>query len=559
MTTIQAGIKPRVDLDGRTLPAELDVLLERVVVDDHLHLPDMVELTFRDAANDVLRKLGVQIGSRVSVAASAGGAGSPEVLIDGEVTALEADYGAGGSRAVVRGYDGSHRLHRGRFTQTYRNVKHSDIAGRIARQVGLEPGTIDDTRTTHEHVSQVNVSYWEFLTALAGEVGFEVAVSEGRLHFRRPRPASQAPAEGGLQSSDPLQLVCGRDLIEFRPRISSAEQVKEVKVRGWDPGAKRAVIGSATASSASSQVGATPAGLARTFGDPGYLAFGIGSYQTVVDDAARAIAERIGSAVAEVDGIAIGSARLRAGTPISVGMVAAEFAGRYTLTHTRHVFDSHGYRTLFEVSGRQDRSLLGLVTRPGAGGQGAGGTQPIYGVVFGQVTNNDDPDHLGRVRLKFPWLSDSYESDWARMVQAGAGPDSGACFLPEVNDEVLVAFEFGDVRRPLVMGGLHNGTDKPRLGDGLVDNGRVKRRGFVSRKGHRVVLLDDDSKSGIALLSSDGSLKVALNETRSEIHISCQGSIRIEAQGQLELKGAAGVKVESDGEVEVSGALIKLN
>ena len=94
-----------------------------------------------------------------------------------------------------------------------------------------------------------------------------------------------------------------------------------------------------------------------------------------------------------------------------------------------------------------------------------------------------DPQKLGRVRLKFPWLSDDYESDWARMLQAGAGPDSGACFLPEVNDEVLTAFEFGDVRRPVVIGGLHNGRDKPRLGDGLVDNGRVRRRGFVSRRG----------------------------------------------------------------------------
>src|SRR2546430_15693012 len=169
-----------------------------------------------------------------------------------------------------------------------------------------------------------------------------------------------------------------------------------------------------------------------------------------------------------------------------------------------------GYVTRFEVTGRQDRSLLGLITN----GSHAAATGPIHGVVVAQVTNNDDPEKLGRVKLKFPWLSDSYESDWARMMQTGAGPDSGMEFLPEVNDEVLVAFEFGDVRRPFVVGGLHNGKDKPRLGDGLIDNGRVKRRGTVSRKGHRLIFLDGDDKSGIALITSSGNIRISLNETK---------------------------------------------
>jgi uncharacterized protein involved in type VI secretion and phage assembly len=248
---------------------------------------------------------------------------------------------------------------------------------------------------------------------------------------------------------------------------------------------------------------------------------------------------------------------------VSVGVVADDFVGRYTLTHTRHVFDARGYRTRFEVSGRQDRSLLGLVVNGAVPASAAG--PPIYGVVVAQVTNNDDPEKTGRVKLKFPWLSDGYESDWARMTQVGA--------VPEVNDEVLVAFEFGDVRRPVVIGGLHNGVDKPRLGDGLFDNGKVKRRGVVSRKGHRVVLFDDPGKSGIALITSNGSIRISLNETKNEIHVFCQGKVRIESQDelsiksqakvsiegqQLELKGSASAKL-SGGSVEVSGQPIKLN
>jgi uncharacterized protein involved in type VI secretion and phage assembly len=196
-------------------------------------------------------------------------------------------------------------------------------------------------------------------------------------------------------------------------------------------------------------------------------------------------------------------------------------------------------------------------------------------VVVAQVTNNDDDQGLGRVKLKFPWLSDTYESDWARMTQVGAGPDSGAVFLPEVNDEVLVAFEFGDVRRPVVVGALWNGRDRPRLGDGLLDNGKVKRRGVVSRRGHRLVFLDDAGKSGIALITSNGSIRISLNETKNEIHVHCQGKVRIEADDdlsirsqkkvtiegqQLEMTGTAGAKLQSDAVVEVSGKQqIKLN
>jgi len=568
-----AGVKPRVEVDGSPLAAELETLLEQVVVDDHLHLPDMFLLSFRDAGHQIAKQAKVSIGSKVKVSVPGPNGGGAEVLIDGEVTALEAEYDSVGSRAIVRGYDGSHRLHRGRVTQTYQNVKDSDIARTVAQRAGIQPGTIDDSSTTHEHVSQVNISDWDFLKARAAEIGFEVAVSEAKLHFRKPNPSQEAPSQGDFRASDPLQLVFGKDLLEFRPRVSSSEQVKDVKVRGWDPKAKQAVIGSAPAGTTSVQLPATPGALAQKFGGPTFTSVDHPlSTQREVDATAKAVAEQIGSAVAEAEGVARGNPKLRAGTAISVGVVADDFVGRYTLTHTRHVFDALGYRTRFEVSGRQDRSLLGLVTNGAVPASAAG--PPIYGVVVAQVTNNDDPDKVGRVKLKFPWLSDSYESDWARMMQIGAGPDSGVLFLPEVNDEVLVAFEFGDVRRPFVVGALFNGRDKPRLGDGLLDNGKVKRRGVVSRKGHRLVFMDDANKSGIALISSNGNIRISLNETKNEIHVFCQGKVRIEAQDELSIKsqkkvsiegqqvevnGTSSTKVSSSGAVEVSGQPIKLN
>jgi phage protein D len=572
----QVGIRPRVEVDGVALPPQIDVLLEQTVVDDHRHLPDMFLLCFRDVGHDVVEQAQIKIGSKVKISAPSPGAGGSELLIDGEVTALEAEYDAGGSRAVVRGYDGSHRLHRGRVTQSYRNVKDSDLARTVAQRASLGVGRIDDSRATHEHVSQANLSDWDFLKSRAAEIGYEVAVTEGKLDFRKPTPSEQAPEQGDLHSKNPLQLAFGNDLLEFRPRVSSSEQAGEIQVRGWDPRAKRALVGSAPAATTSTQLPQAPSALAGAFGAHTFKATDRPlSTQSEVDAVARSMAEQLGGAGAEAEGVARGDPRLRAGVAVSVTAVAGDFAGSYTLTHTRHVFDARGYRTVFEVSGRQDRSLLGLVTQGGSNSGGSAGGPPVYGVVVGLCTNNDDPDKLGRVKLKFPWLADDFESDWSRMLQAGAGPDSGACFIPEVNDEVLVAFEFGDVRRPIVIGALHNGQDKPRLGDGLFDNGRVKRRGVVSRRGHRVVLFDDAAKSGIALVSSDGQLRIALNESKGEIHLFCRGKIRleaqgelslnsqqnvtIEAQGQLQMKGQAGAKLESSAAVEVTGTVIKLN
>src|SRR5207247_700755 len=155
---------------------------------------------------------------------------------------------------------------------------------------------------------------------------------------------------------------------------------------------------------------------------------------------------------------------------------------------------------------------------------GAGASVP--GVVTAVVTGVDDPDELGRVKLKFPWLSDDYESDWARVVQFGAGDSRGGVFLPEVNDEVLVAFEHGEMRRPYVVGGLYNGVDHPTLGDSIVaGDGAVERRGFVSRKGHRLVFVDADSDA--------------------KIEVDAKGDVIIHATGKLELSARSGITIDA--------------
>ncbi|HEX3630796.1 MAG TPA: phage baseplate assembly protein V, partial [Candidatus Dormibacteraeota bacterium] len=193
----------------------------------------------------------------------------------------------------------------------------------------------------------------------------------------------------------------------------------------------------------------------------------------------------------------------------------------------------------------QDRSLLGLASLGASNGHASAGGAPFVGVMMAIVTDNNDPNNQARVKVKFPWLDDNYESHWARVTQLGAGPDSGAVFLPEVNDEVLVAFEHGDVRRPYVIGSLYNGQDKPKLGSGLINNGKVLRRGFISRTGHQFIFFDDSSKTGIAIISSDNKYKISINLTTSEIHIASGGKVHIESQQDMTLESKQNLKLSA--------------
>ena len=569
-------VRAVITVDGHQLDSQLEPLVESVYVQHDLARPGRFSIALLDPQRDVIQRAGLQFGSEVVISANPFGRDETFPLIKGEVVSLVGEYNLLGDRAWIEGYEFSHRLQRGVHTQSYRNVTDSDLARQIAERAEIQAGTIEESGTTHDHVSQVNVSDWEFLRMRAHEIGFEVSVVDGKLEFGRPVDSSAGPPEGTLLSAEPLQLVYGANLLRFQPRLSSAEQISEVEVRSWDPKQKMALIGIAPAGTTSARLSTDPAEMAARFGNPAFMSGDRPlADQTSVDATAAALADQIGGSFAEAEGTARGDPRLRAGSAVSVSGVAAQFAGRYTLSSTDHLIDGEGYRTELVVSGRQQRSLLSLASGGAANGDKAATTGRVYGLVVALVTANDDPEGLGRVKMKFPWLSDAYESDWARMVQLGAGPDSGAVFIPEVNDEVLVGFEFGDVRRPYVVGGLYNGQDKPRLGEGLFDRGKVKRRGFVSRRGHRVVLFDDDGTSGVAILTSDGKLRIALNETEGEIHIfgdskvvveaqrqlelSSAGDIKLEANGRLTLEANQGITIRSDGVVDVDGALIQLN
>lgn len=234
------------------------------------------------------------------------------------------------------------------------------------------------------------------------------------------------------------------------------------------------------------------------------------------------------------------------------------------------------------LQGRNDE-LLGLVN----------------GVYIGIVTDNKDPENLGRVRVKIPVLDNQNAMNWARVATLMAGKQRGSLFLPEVGDEVLIAFQMGDLREPIVIGSMWNKNAPP-------PNGKDERnniRKITTRAGHEIIFDDTDgdgkitlkTQSGHALVLSDkqdqitlqeqsgqhtlkikggsanqielasGSSKIMLNnkgtvtiESVKEVKLKA-AQIALEATATLDLKASAALNLKSDGIVTVKGSIVKIN
>ena len=529
-----------VQIDGQELPADVVPLLISAYVDDSQQLPDMFVLRFRDPARIVITKSGAKVAAPVKVSVQTANSPAPEPLIQGEITAVEAEFDGGGTFTVIRGYDQTHRLLRRRHTQSFVQMTASDIATQIARDAGLKVGEVGSTSTVYPHLSQAAQSDWELLSSLSRDTGFEVAVRDGAFSFTAPTASAGAPTAGGsADAENPLVLQLGVDLLRFRSVLTSAQQSKDVEVRGWDVATKQALTATAPAMTHSAELPTvTPVQLAELFGDQTYVSADVPyRSQAEVDEAAKALADERAATFAEFEGVARGNPKIRAGAAISVSGLGEPFDGKYTVTTSRHRIEpTSGYTTSFAVSGRQNRSLLGLAS----GGTRSGHAQS--GVVIAQVSDTQDPEQAGRVKLTFPWLSEDYVSDWARTVQLGAGRDRGWAVLPEVGDEVLVAFELGDFSRPTVLGGLHNGIDTVPAGPiPAIDasSGAVNRRSMVSRRGHRIDLLDENGLTeGISLVTAGGTLQVQLDQVGTMITIHADGKVLVEGTQGITLDAA---------------------
>lgn len=172
-----------------------------------------------------------------------------------------------------------------------------------------------------------------------------------------------------------------------------------------------------------------------------------------------------------------------------------------------------------------------------------GNSSKIYGVVTGVVTNNKDDEGMGRVKVTFAWLAENDESNWARIATMMAGDDRGSYFLPEVGDEVLVAFEQGDVNFPYIIGSLWNGKDKVHETN---SDGKNNLRVIKSRCGHKVIFDDTEGKEKITIIDKTEKRKVVIDTEKKNIDIINQdGAINIFAGGDINIETKKNLNIKT--------------
>jgi uncharacterized protein involved in type VI secretion and phage assembly len=592
--------QPLLEIDGKTassnsLIAELMEDILQLSVEESLHVPGMFTLVIKNdyfpgkpeqeqvwRYRDLLA-IGkpVKIGFQSSTTAAAEFSEEQEgYVLKGEITAIETHFtGESQAPVIVRGYDVSHRLHRGRYNRSFQNMTDSDIVKKITEEIGIEAGTVDASGSPHDYVFQENQTNMQFLRERAARIGFELFIQDGKIYFRKPK------------SNAKLQLKWLTDLHSFRVRVTSAEQVDSVEVRGWDYKEKKAIVSNRNRTKdviTETQNGkgrdtSTKFKLDRTPPKMIVVDQPITSSKEA-DTLAQALYDELGGEFIYADAKGEGNPEIRPGKIVELkGM--GQYSGNYYITETRHLFHQGVYTTDLSVRGLRGGNLFTMLT-PQAH------LKPGQTHLVGIVTDNNDPEGLGRVKVKFPTLTEDHNSNWARVVAVGAANDRGFDCLPEVNDEVLVVFEHGDIHRPFVLGGIWNGKDAPPapVGDS-VQGGKVRLRTFKTRTGHQLQFVEEDkggSKAGVYIdttgghklrlndsdrfieLETTGGHKIRLDDRNMTVDIKTSGghtismsdrsrNITISSNGTLRMEAAANMDIKAGGILNISGAMIKLN
>jgi phage protein D len=538
--------------------------LIEVTVESSLHLPDVATLTLHDRRLQYIDDAHIAPGVTVEIAAKAGQKSDP--LFDGEIVELEPDFRPGDPHLVVRAFDRLHRLARGRTVRTFVDYTEEDIVQKIVNEVHLEL-EMDTTTGVNPYVLQYNQTNLEFLRERASALGYIVFVRGKTLHFEKPKAVGS-----------PIELEWGKTLRTFQPRMTTIDQVDDVTVRGWDPGTRQEIIGRAQDGN-----GATKVGDKKSGGAVAHAAFDMEAHdlvadrpvrtQATADRMAQAVADRLTGRFIEAEGSCGGNPAIIAGASLNISAVGDRFGGTYLVTSAHHTYNAQtGYGTQFSVSGHRAATLFSLLVPE----------EPydrVPGLLIGVVTDINDPDKLGRVKVTFPTLSGDHASNWARLASPGGGAGRGFQFLPEVSDEVILGFELGDIHYPYVLGGLWNGRDAPAKGsDKAISGGKVNQRVIRSRTGHTITL-DDDERHGrvtiedrtglsIVLDCGEGSRAIWITDgegnfiqfdlEKKDLNIAAERNIDIEAK-DIRLHAGGKIDIQATAAVTIKGAAIQLN
>lgn len=446
---------------------------------------------------------------------------------------------------VVVAHDSAYALARSTKVRSLSQQSVSNVVSTIAGECGMTASCSGGTHV-YEGVFHAGTAL-ELLDELTAREGLDWWVTGTTLHVAAP------PSSGATVT------LTRWDVHSLSVRASALPSTKTV-VTGWDPATKKVVTGEESSGSpdAASSNTHTPTIYAGTrMNVAATLSTTVPSPTTQAEakNLAKAYQSAENATALTVRGVVTMSPSIALGGSVQL-TECGPANGTYPVTEVEHVWTQTSFRTTFSAGERRPTSLADSL-----GGRERSTLVGRSGLVVGIVTNNKDPKSWGRVKVKFPTLDDAVETDWARVATPGGGKSRGVFFVPEVNDEVLVAFENGDLRRPVVLGGLFNGQDPAPSVTMAGDD--VQTRTIKSRKGYVVEFSDGNAPADqyIKLQLDTTDSKVRLGKDKVEVEApsgtpisvkSGQGSIDIGNDGSVTIKGTK-VTIQATGQLSIEG------
>ncbi|MET0579062.1 MAG: phage baseplate assembly protein V, partial [Ilumatobacteraceae bacterium] len=446
---------PLIQLNGTEIPAlDYDAIVDLRVAQS-ISVPSQLTIRMSDPDFTLLDGTRYVVGAEI-VVKFPDATGTMTQVFMGEIVSIGADQSAerpDASELTITALDFGHRLGSATRVRTFQKQKYSDVVRTICSEEGLR-ADVSDSKVTFDYLIQTTTNY-AFLDEIAFRTGWEWWVDGKSLHL-------------GPRSADSVVAVdYGMDIRRLKARFTATNEAKNVEVRSWDPLSKQLIVGRAMVATVR---GGGMTGGTSSLGDSGRTkakamaggSLGASSLVAVstaeANQLASALGGRVGTADLSVRCECLGRPEVKAGMMVDVKSAGTKLSGRYYVSSVEHHFGrNQDLTTTFTTGAPDSASIVDLL---GGGPERVNGFGQS-GLTIGIVTNNKDPDGLGRVRVKFPALSDQEESWWGRVVTPGGGSNAGLMLMPQIDDEVLVGFEHGDLRRPFVLGGLWGSKAKP--------------------------------------------------------------------------------------------------
>jgi phage baseplate assembly protein gpV len=530
MTATIGAIAPVITTGGGPLQTSVLDKLRQMRIQRAANLMGRATLRFSDAGFELSATDTFSLGKAVVI--SEPGAGT---LFRGTVTGVDLEQMASSvPELVVVADDDAYKLTRGNHVVTYLNGTYVEALRVLASRAGISIN-VQQGGLPMDYLLQAG-SDLDFLNAVADRLGYAWYIDDTGTLVVEPLTRGRSVAT----------LSLGTTLLEFAVRASGLRPTA-VSVYGWSPDQQANV----TDSSSGTSSGETPSFLSKyTAGAP---ASELRSAPTAVTEPrpltaaeakelANARYDDWSSAAIVARGSLSVNSAIKPGVTVTVTN-AGPASGDYLVTEVEHIYDGSGFSTKF-VSG--SRHPARLVDTLGPEGSDPGFT--MAGLVVGVVTDNNDPDSAGRVKVRYTGVSGDVESPWARVVTLGGGAARGAVFNPEITDEVLVGFEHGDTRRPVVIGGLFSNQNALPTGSAYVAEGKVNYRRIASRKNHIVEFADgvEPAQQHVLLPLGTAAHKLRLGADRFDIEVEQGKGLTIKA-------GSAKFDISAAGDVTIEG------